>query len=204
MARSRLDKKTAILLSGGIDSAALAYWYKPAHAIHINYGQKCAEAELTASKEVSKAIGMNFITIYCDLSALGSGDMSSTKALTVAPVSEWWPYRNQMLATIGAMRAISLDVKTLLIGAVRTDGKHIDGTKAFFKKLNNLVSIQEGSLAVEVPAIELDTEKLIRNSKIPLSILGWTHSCHTGNLPCGTCNGCRKHILVKQRIGILK
>src|SRR5690606_15957783 len=142
-----------ILLSGGIDSAALAYWYKPAHAIYINYGQKCAEAELTAGKEISKAIGMNFITVHCDLSALGSGDMSGTKALTIAPVSEWWPYRNQMLATIGAMRAVSLNVKTLLIGAVRTDGKHIDGSKAFFNELNKLVSIQEGNLAVEVPAI---------------------------------------------------
>jgi len=187
-----------------MDSAALAYWYKPAHAIHINYGQKCAEAELIASKEISKAIGMNFITIHCDLSALGSGDLNGTKALTVAPVSEWWPYRNQMLVTIGAMSAISLNVKTLLIGAVKTDGKHIDGTKAFFKQLNKLVSIQEGSLAVEVPAITLDTEKLIYNSKVPFSILGWTHSCHTGNLPCGACNGCRKHILVKQHIGILK
>lgn len=187
-----------------MDSAALAYWYRPAYAIHINYGQKCAEAELTSSKEISKAIGMNFITIHCDLSALGSGDMSGTKPLTVAPVSEWWPYRNQMLATIGAMRAVSLDVKTLLIGAVRTDGKHIDGTKAFFKKLNKLVIMQEGSLSVEAPAIALDTEKLISNSKIPLSILGWTHSCHTGNLPCGSCNGCLKHILVKQHIGILK
>ncbi len=191
-------------MSGGIDSAALAYWYKPAHAIHINYGQKCAEAELTASKEISKAIGMNFITIHCDLSALGSGDMSNAKALSVAPVSEWWPYRNQMLVTIGAMRAVSLDVKILLIGAVRTDRRHVDGTKSFFRKLSRLVNIQEGNLAVEVPAIALNTEKLIHASKIPLSILGWTHSCHTGNLPCGSCNGCRKHVLVKQHIGILK
>jgi len=32
----------AILLSGGIDSAALACWQKPDLAININYGQKPA------------------------------------------------------------------------------------------------------------------------------------------------------------------
>ncbi len=37
--------KTAILLSGGMDSIALAYWKRPELAITINYGQKPFLAE---------------------------------------------------------------------------------------------------------------------------------------------------------------
>lgn len=42
--------KTAILLSGGMDSIALAYWKRPEIAITIDYGQKPAAAEVVASK----------------------------------------------------------------------------------------------------------------------------------------------------------
>lgn len=204
MARTYLDKTKAILLSGGIDSAALAYWQKPAYAIHINYGQKCSAAEFTASQAIAKSMGIKFIPITCDLSDLGSGDLSRTKALAFAPVSEWWPYRNQMLITIAAMKALSLKVSDLLIGAVKTDERHIDGTKMFFKKIDVLIASQEGGLHVRVPAISLGSVQLIQKSGVNSSILGWAHSCHTSNLPCGICNGCQKHIQIKSELGLLK
>lgn len=204
MARTRLDTTKAILLSGGIDSAALAYWQKPAYAIHINYGQKCAKAEYRASEAIAKSIGIKFIPITCDLSELGSGDLSKLKALPIAPVSEWWPFRNQMLITIASMQALSLKVSVLLVGAVKSDAKHVDGTKSFFKSIDALISSQEGGLRIKVPGIALSSAQLIRKSGVKNSILGWAHSCHTGDLPCGTCNGCKKHIHIKSRLGLLK
>jgi 7-cyano-7-deazaguanine synthase len=46
----------AILLSGGIDSIALAYWQRPDIAITIDYGQAPAQAEINASTAVASAL----------------------------------------------------------------------------------------------------------------------------------------------------
>lgn len=43
-----------LLLSGGIDSIALAAWLRPAECLTINYGQRPAAAEFSASAAVCK------------------------------------------------------------------------------------------------------------------------------------------------------
>jgi len=202
MANLQLNK-FGILLSGGIDSAALAYWKKPDYGIHINYGQKCAEAELTASSAIANAIGFPLEVINIDCSSLGSGDLSTNKFLPFAPVSEWWPFRNQLLLTFAAMKAVSVGIEELFFGAVSTDNKHIDGTSKFFELLNAVIELQEGNIRLSVPAISLTSEELIKLSKVPTSILGWTHSCHTSNVPCSICNGCNKHINIKHNLGLI-
>jgi 7-cyano-7-deazaguanine synthase len=193
----------AILLSGGIDSACIAYWKKPELAIHLNYGQRPAEAELNASWAIAESLHMEFITVDIDCSSLGSGDLTNSKPLAIAPVSEWWPFRNQLLMTLASMKAVTLGVEELFFGAVSTDNRHIDGTPIFFKKIAQLTRLQEGQLKISTPAIQYTTEQLVQKSKVPLSLLGWTHSCHTSNLPCGKCNGCFKHLNTKQKFGIL-
>ena len=40
----------ALLLSGGMDSVAIAYWKRPRYGITINYGQEPAEGEIRACK----------------------------------------------------------------------------------------------------------------------------------------------------------
>jgi 7-cyano-7-deazaguanine synthase len=186
-----------ILLSGGIDSACLCYWKKPKVAFNINYGQKAAKAERQASIAIADAIGVNIEFIDIDCSQLGSGDLTNEKALGIAPVSEWWPFRNQLLVTLACMKAIQYGTKCLIIGAVSSDRKHKDGRSMFFDKLSTLTKYQEGGIKITAPAINLSSVQLIRKSKMPLSILGWTHSCHVSNYPCGKCNGCLKHIATK-------
>lgn len=194
--------KTAILLSGGMDSIALAYWKRPELAITINYGQKPFQAELNASKEVARALGMEHIVIEIDCSALGAGIMSDNGPLSIAPTQEWWPYRNQLLVTLAAMKVIRLGVTELMLGTVKTDGIHKDGTKAFYESISSLMLLQEGAINITAPAIEMTTEELIRVSKVPESLLLWAHSCHVSNTPCGTCPGCIKYRKVRQNLGI--
>jgi 7-cyano-7-deazaguanine synthase len=193
----------AILLSGGIDSAALAFLEKPDIAININYGQKSAGAERNASKSIAKALSIQYETIDIDCSSLGSGDLTTKSSISIAPVSEWWPYRNQLLLTLAAMQALNWGVTNLSIGAVSTDKAHKDGTSMFFHLINELIVFQEGNLRVCAPAINLTTLELISEAKVPSSILGWTHSCHVGNYPCGICNGCKKHFYIKTKLGLL-
>ncbi len=113
--------KTALLLSGGMDSTSLAVWCHPDIAITIDYGQRPAAGEKRAASAVAAALGIEHHIITSDLSALGSGDLAGTPALAVAGISEWWPYRNQMLVTLAAMKSVSLGVSELMIGALKTD-----------------------------------------------------------------------------------
>lgn len=41
--------KTALLLSGGMDSISIAWWKRPDIAITLDYGQRAAEAEIKAA-----------------------------------------------------------------------------------------------------------------------------------------------------------
>lgn len=192
----------ALLLSGGMDSIAIAWWRRPAIGITIDYGQGPAPGEIRAAAAVADQLGMQHVVIRSDLSALGSGDLAGAAPLEIAPVREWWPFRNQMLVTLAAMKAIQLNADKLLIGCLKTDGAHADGTPAFVSTLDALLRLQEGSIKLEAPAIELDAVELIRTSSIPQEVLAWAHSCHVGEYACGYCRGCHKHFTTHSALGL--
>lgn len=193
--------KTGILLSGGIDSIALAYWKRPDVAYTVDYGQKSAQGELRASRFVAKELSIDHFNISVDCRALGSGDLAGSTPSAIAPVPEWWPFRNQLLVTIAAMKAVQDGVGILMVGSVKTDSSHLDGTKEFYTKLDDLVRFQEGGVIVQAPAIDLTSAELVKKSGLPDTLLGWAHSCHTANYACGVCRGCNKHREVMQELG---
>lgn len=188
--------KTALLLSGGMDSIAIAWWKRPGVAITIDYGQLPARAEITAATAVAQRLGMAHHVVKVDCRSLGSGDMAGATANEHAPASDWWPYRNQMLVTFAAMKAISLGVEKLYIGSVLSDGFHRDGTPEFVGTLSGLLALQEGGMTVSAPAIKLSTLELIRLSGVPDTELALAHSCHKSDVPCGNCRGCNKYFKV--------
>lgn len=192
----------AILLSGGMDSIALAYWKNPGHSITIDYGQKAAKAEIRAAQQISKQLDIKHHIIKVDCSALGSGDMNGSKPLKISPITEWWPYRNQLLVTLACMKAVSLGIKELIVGSVSSDGAHKDGTKNFYEYLSKLMEYQEGKIKINCPAIEMNTVELIKKANLPQSLLYWAHSCHTANQPCMKCNGCKKYLYTLQMLGL--
>lgn len=177
-----------------MDSIAIAWWMRPALAITIDYGQCAAEGEIRASAQVSKELGITHEVVRVDCSPLGSGDMAGVTADHAAPTTEWWPYRNQLLITLGGMGAIAREVGVLYIGTVRSDGEnHADGTPQFVQKMDELMAYQEGQLRVAAPAIEYSTAELVRHAKVPPGLLAWAHSCHKADIACGNCRGCNKY-----------
>ena len=192
--------KAALLLSGGMDSIALLWLERPGLAITIDYGQRAADAEMQASAAVCGEAGIKHICLNADCSALGSGDMGSREPLPFAPASDWWPYRNQLLATLAGPTALLHRCDELLFGTVASDASHVDGTQEFYSRLSALMELQEGRLSVRVPAAHLETAELIRRSGIPREVLGWAHSCHVSNLACGHCRGCVKHFKVTAEV----
>lgn len=194
--------KAGLLLSGGMDSLALAWWKRPAWAVTIDYGQKPAEAEIEVASIVCKELGITHEVIRVDCRSLGSGDLADTPANALASASDWWPYRNQLLLTLAAMRAVTRNVNTLMLGAVKGDGDHHrDGTEEFVRLMDHLASYQEGHLRIVAPALAMTTAELIRLAKVPPNLLAWAHSCHRGNTACGQCRGCNKYTQTYRELG---
>lgn len=183
----------AVLLSGGMDSTCIAYWYRPKYAITIDYGQLPVAGELRAARAICAALDIEHIIITANIADLGSGDMAGSTPSNDAPASEWWPYRNQFLITVAAMKCHQLSVTELMIGALVTDGFHVDSTAEFYDRLNALLHMQEGILQISAPAIKLSATELIERSATPEEILAWSHSCHINDIACGFCRGCQKH-----------
>lgn len=175
-----------------MDSVSIAWWKRPQVAITIDYGQKAAQAEKQASEAVCRQLGIEHHIVSVDCRSLGSGDMAGTAPDGAAPASDWWPYRNQLLITLAAMKAIARQVDVLYIGTVSSDEGHLDGTTEFVRRVDSLVSYQESGMRIEAPAISMSTVELVQHAQVPPDLLGWAHSCHKANLPCGDCRGCNK------------
>jgi 7-cyano-7-deazaguanine synthase len=176
-----------------MDSFALAWELRPHLCITIDYGQRAAQGELRASAAVCDELKLKHRILKVDCSPLGSGDMSGTPPLDLAPVSEWWPFRNQLLITFAATVALQEKISEVVIGTVANDHSHADGRTDFFKAMRALLSQQEGQITLETPAIEKTTVELCQRAQVPFHILAWAHSCHVSPVACGRCRGCNKH-----------
>ena len=195
--------KELLLLSGGVDSTCVAAWRQPAGALAIDYGQRPAYGELMAAGAVAAALSIEFATLRVDCSRIGSGLMAGGPISDVAPSSEWWPYRNQLLVTMAAAWALPRGYQALILGSVQSDGFHADGRPEFYKTVDQLVASQEGGLRVWAPAIEMSSADLLVQSGVPGSVLGWTMSCHRAPVACGDCPGCDKRRAVLTETGRL-
>ncbi|MEN3159507.1 7-cyano-7-deazaguanine synthase [Alkalimonas sp. NCh-2] len=194
-----------LLMSGGLDSTALAALCKPDLCLTIDYGQRAARAELNSATKICHLLGLKHLAYQADISEFGFGDMApNNKYTNQSEHPEFWPYRNQYLITIASMVAIKMGLKRILIGSVATDFRHKDGSLEFVEAMNHLLKIQEGELSVIAPALHMTTAELIESSKIPMDILGWSHSCHKADLSCGQCQGCYKHSGVLSQFGVLR
>ncbi|KRF21036.1 hydrolase [Nocardioides sp. Soil797] len=188
-----------LLLSGGLDSTSVAAWQRPEHCLVIDYGQRAAAAERRAAAAVATDLDLPYTHITVNASAV-SGGLMANQPHSVGETPEWWPYRNQFLITVAAGWAVLRAYDEILVGTVAGDGdRHADGTQTFYDAMTAVLQSQEGRLSVSAPAIHLAAPALIHESNVTDSTLGWTHSCHVDNLPCGRCPGCVKRAEVLAR-----
>jgi 7-cyano-7-deazaguanine synthase len=194
-----------LLLSGGLDSTALAAWIRPAAALWIDYGQRPAGGELRAARSVAGALGLPLSTVTVDARQIGLGLLNSDDLPADAgtlPSPEWWPFRNQLLVTVAAAWAWPRGHRQILVGSVRGDGeRHADGRSDFYEALATVLALQEGGLTVSAPAVAMTTAGLVQASGAPDSLLAWCHSCHVSDLACGGCPGCVKNETVLASLG---
>lgn len=190
-----------LLLSGGLDSTALAALARPARCLTVDYGQKAALAEIAASRKICQELALSHDVLPVPIPGLGIGDMADSPGNDLSPHSEFWPFRNQFLITVAAMYAAKYGFQTILIGSVATDKRHKDGSIEFIEKINSTVKMQEGAISIVAPSITKTTYELIQDSNISMPTLAWAHSCHTANIACGYCKGCQKHTEIMRQLG---
>lgn len=183
----------ALLFSGGIDSTALACWLRPDVLVTVDYGQKVAIAERRASAEIARRLGLHHEMIAIDVAGLGHGHLAGRDPSALAATPEWWPYRNQLLITVVAMRFVDEGLSELFIGTVQGDDVHADGRPEFLDTVDRLMALQEGGVRVLAPARSMTSEQLVGQAPGIGDVLPWTFSCHVGEFPCGQCRGCVKH-----------
>jgi 7-cyano-7-deazaguanine synthase len=194
-------KERLLLFSGGLDSTALAVLLSPEQALTIDYGQVSAAGEIRAAAAISTELGIAHHVLRCDCSGVGSGLLAGRDPDPAAPVVEWWPFRNQLLLTLAGAWALPHGCQELIVGSVRGDDAHADGTAAFYDRADDLISTQEGNLRVTAPALSKTSESLLREAHVPKGLLGFTHSCHCSEWACGLCPGCIKRTQILEEVG---
>lgn len=193
--------RTLLLLSGGVDSAAVASLYTPDAGLFVDYGQRPAGGERRAAREIAGHFQLRLHEVTVDLSAIGDGLLQHSHAAAHhAPTPEWYPYRNQLLVTVAASRALALGFNTVWIGLTDDDQtRHADGTTVFVGVLRRLLQLQEGGIDLAAPAHHQTSVDLVRDAHLPNSIVERTLSCHVAAIACGQCPGCLKRSVVRSQ-----
>ena len=190
-----------MLLSGGLDSAAVASIERPDRALFVNYGQVPAEAERNAARAIAQHLDLELDEVDVDLSTLGSGLLAGHPQVVGAPTPEWFPFRNQHLVTIAAAQALKHDLGAVVLGLVKGDGeRHKDGTPEFASMVDTLVRHQEGEVRVLAPYIDARPHELLARSGLGEDAMHQTHSCYRSGTACGQCPGCTRRTEVLQRL----
>jgi 7-cyano-7-deazaguanine synthase len=226
-----VGRDALLLLSGGMDSAALAALTRPSRTLCIDYGQRPAVAELRAARAVTTRLRLPYDELRIDLSPIGAGLLHTDNALgtpttdsdgvgsgpsptrrhgILSPSPEWWPLRNQLLVSIAAAWALGQStpegapIRVVYTATIASDGRrHVDGTPAFYDALHRVIVMQEGGIRVAAPAIGYTAAGLARLTGPDEALLSWTHSCHRSSIPCAACPGCYKRADVLTELGIL-
>lgn len=190
-----------LLMSGGLDSAALAAWKRPT-LLTVNYGQVASEGELRSASAIARSLGLHHYAIDVDARKVGAGDLAAAEPADDSRSSEWWPFRNQLLVTIAASWLILHPIAdTILIGAVCEDARFADGTEGFLERLDDLLHYQEENLHLAAPAVHMTSAELVTISGLTESIASLAHSCDTASMACGHCRGCTKRNDVYRTLG---
>ena len=201
------NRARLMLLSGGLDSAAVAATERPERALFVDYGQEAAEAERAAAKKIAQILEMELDEVTVDASTIGSGALVSEEPLEMAPSPEWFPFRNQLLVTIAATHAIRTGHQSILLGTVADDGhRHADGTHRFVASLDAVLRNQEGKIRLAAPHAGTSTSQLLtrlerRDTELRDKIVAATYSCDISATACGECNSCQRRAALLAALG---
>lgn len=210
-----MKDKAAVLLSGGLDSATClglavnVYGADNVCAMTMSYGQRHSK-ETDCAKALAGHYGVELYTIDlsgifdgADCSLLESSDKSVPdgtydEQIHDKGVSTYVPFRNGLMLSALAAKAVSLDSKAswhIVIGVHSDDAvgeAYPDCSQRFIDAISNAVEVGTyGAATVEAPFVSLCKSDVVSNGLrlgVPYEL---TWSCYKGGeKQCGTCATC--------------
>jgi 7-cyano-7-deazaguanine synthase len=206
-------KKAIIVLSGGPDSATVAYWAKAQGyqicPITFKYGQ-IAEKESQAAQKIAEKLGAS--TKIIDLSALKDIFTGATSLVSrdIPLTSEFSapiivPFRNAIFLSAAVAYAVTVGADKIFYGAQASDEPfYPDCRREFyeaFEKAARLGTCQE--ITIEAPFSDKKKSEVIKEGAklgVPFEL---TWSCYLDDAKhCGKCESCVNRKLAFKEAGI--
>lgn len=213
VAKMTQKPKCVVVLSGGPDSAVVAFWAKEQgyhiYPITFKYGQ-IAQKENESAQKIAEKLGTT--TKIVDLSALKEIFSSVTSLCnTEIPLTSEFsapiivPFRNAIFLSIAVAYAVTVGASKVLYGAQGSDEPfYPDCRREFyeaFEKAAQLGTCQD--IAIQAPFSGIKKSDLIRlgfQLGVPFEL---TWSCYLNDAKhCGRCESCvnRKKAFAQARV----
>ena len=206
-------KKAISVLSGGLDCTVATSVFDDdyeIHAITFDYGQKAAEQEIRASKEICKkmswsheVIGLPWLS-KISTSSLNTGedipelleeDLDDQDKSGESASNVWVPARNTVFTSIALSYAESIGAEIIIVGWNGEEGATFpDNSKEYLKEFNNLIEVgSPDKIRIEAPAIDLNKEEIVELGIEVGAPIELSYSCYKGEeKPCGVCESCMR------------
>lgn len=196
-----------VLASGGMDSAvttAIANQTSRLAFLHLNYGQRTAERELQAFKELAEfyQVEKKLVINVDHLSQIGGSSLTDTDIAiaqadlesTEIPTS-YVPFRNANLLAIATSWAEVISATKIFLGAVEEDSSgYPDCRREFYDAFQKVIDAgTKPSTQIEIvtPIITLKKYEIVlkgRELGVPFEL---TWSCYQHeDAACGVCDSC--------------
>lgn len=202
------NKKSIILLSGGLDSLVTMGVAKDEYNIQLaltfDYGQKSLKQETSASKEIAKyynvehkIIELPFLKQITKTALVSDEEVPTDELYTqYSAKAVWVPNRNGLFLNIAASYADTYEFTHILFGANKEEGATFpDNTQEFVDGITESFKystlIQAKVVAPLINYNKNDIVSLALKQSIPLEM---ARSCYRqGEKNCGVCESC-KHL----------
>ena len=207
-------EKCVVVLSGGPDSATVAYWAKKQgyeiYPITFKYGQ-IAIKETESAQKIAESLGVN--TKIIDLSALkdifsGVTSLCNTDIPLTAEFSQpiIVPFRNAIFLSAAVAYAVTVGAKKIYYGAQGSDEPfYPDCRREFyqaFEKAARLGTCEE--ISIQAPFSRMKKPELFKAGAelgMPFEL---TWSCYLdGAKHCGKCESCVNRKKAFREAGVL-
>ena len=208
-----VSEKCIVLLSGGPDSATVAYWAKDRgydiHAMTCKYGQ-IATKEVESATRIAANLGAKIKVI--DLSSLkeifvGVTSLVDDKIPMTSSFSQpiIVPFRNAIFLSAAVAYAVAISAPRIYYGAQGSDALfYPDCRREFYESFQTTARLGTAKeILIEAPFSEISKVSLLKLG-FELGVpYGLTWSCYfNGSRHCGACESCinRKRAFIEAGI----
>jgi 7-cyano-7-deazaguanine synthase len=193
--------KCVVVLSGGPDSATVAYWAKKQgydlSAITFNYGQ-IATKETESAKKIAEKLGVSIKVIelstlkevFGEVTSLCNPDIPMTPSFSQPIIV---PFRNAIFLSVAVSYAASICANKIFYGAQGSDEPfYPDCRREFYKAFEKAACLGTGlAMSIEAPFSGRSKSEMLRVGAelgVPFEL---TWSCYFNGLKhCGKCESC--------------